>query len=213
MRQILWLLLLSSVLFCFAIWFAVVPSLKGSSPSVGANNDLPLKQKSNTQNALIKKQIYNQLSIALPQSRLDSIGVKLFADGTLRIQRDVPLSTQLPETFKKVLSKVLPNYFKILSQPHFSAHIKKIYIEAHTSSKWKNDRDTEDSFKQNKVLSNQQARAIEGFVYDLIELKYLHRWLELKLSPVGRSFQNLIRIDGKEDEVLSRRIELRIEFK
>ena len=97
----------------------------------------------------------------------------------------------------------MPNYFKILSQPHFSKHIKRIYIEGHTSSRWQAGSSRENSFKQNKVLSTQQARAIQGFIYELIELKYLHKWMELKLFPIGRSFQNLIYIDGKEDENLS----------
>jgi flagellar motor protein MotB len=223
MRQTLWLFLLSLIAFCFVVLFYLASQVSQPNELLSKAIDTATDDYSLTEeiadpvdikdkNAFVKTQVYNQLRIALPEKKLQNMGVELFKDGTLRISNYGLITRKIPVKLQHKLSKILPSYFKILSQPHFSKHIKKIQIEAHTSSKWQNSNDTKYNYERNKVLSNQQARAVEKFIYELIELKHLHRWLGLALIPIGRSFQELIYTDEKENVKRSRRIEIRIIF-
>ena len=101
MRQILWLLLFSSILFCFATWFVII--FQDSSTLIAQSGDSSSYHQANNlsaKNALLKNQIYNQLRIALPKKRLESIGVTLLQDGTLRIQRNAPIANKLLRLLK-----------------------------------------------------------------------------------------------------------------
>lgn len=200
MRYILWTVLLSSLLLCFGVWLVVTPNA----------NDIAGKNK---QSEVVAAQIYNHLRIALTGEKLDALDATLFADNMLRIPVEGFSKGRLSTSFKRRLAKLLPSYFKILSHPHFSEHIEKIVIESHTSSRWKNSHTDRESFQKNKVLSNQQARAVENYLYSLLELKYLHQWMSLKLAVAGRSSQNLILVNGQEDQRLSKRIEIHVLLK
>lgn len=210
MHKILWVLLFISILVCYGTWLTLEPKPLNSSSHSSAKL---LQDQPSQQIKLVKKQVYNQLLIALPKTKLAQYHATLLNDATLRIPVKTSVNGRLAKSFKNALSKLVPSYFKIVSHPHFSEHIESITIEAHTSSDWKNSNNRKERFQKNKVLSNQQARAVENYLYDLIELNYLHQWMSFKLATIGRSSQNLIYTEGKEDRNKSKRIEIRIKFK
>ncbi len=107
----------------------------------------------------------------------------------------------LKEEAKKNLEKVLRKYFDaILSTPNILANIDNIVIEGHT--------DSDGGYLYNLELS--QKRALE--IMKFINTFYKDQKLEKLLVAVGKSYNDLIVVNGVEDKQASRRIEIKLSF-
>lgn len=108
---------------------------------------------------------------------------------------------KLKEEAKQNLEKTLKNYFKaILNSPEVLANIDNIVIEGHT--------DTTGGYLYNLELSQKRALEIMKFINSF----YKDKKLEKLLVAVGKSYNEPIYKNGKEDLQASRRIEIKLLF-
>ncbi|MBZ7995265.1 OmpA family protein [Campylobacter canadensis] len=107
----------------------------------------------------------------------------------------------IKEDAKKELKETLSKYFTaILNSPEILANIEAIIIEGHT--------DSSGSYIYNLELSQKRALEIMKFIHSFNK----NAKLEKLLQAVGKSYNEPIIKDGKEDKQASRRIEIKLLF-
>jgi len=123
-------------------------------------------------------------------------------------------STKINEKYKEILDEFFPKYINILK--NYSDEIVNIYIEGHTSSRYRTAPTVAEKYERNKILSQKRADAI---------LKYLEQinnsiiednidFINNRFISEGKSSSEVIyNEDGTENYELSRRVEFRIETK
>ncbi|MGB6019180.1 MAG: OmpA family protein [Sulfurimonadaceae bacterium] len=127
--------------------------------------------------------------------------------GSLRLSSNILFpkgSATLKESSKKELKKVFINYIGALtSNKNIKEHLDRIVIEGHT--------DSDGSYLYNLNLSQKRAYAVMTYLLTLDFTKKNN--LKPLLVASGRSYQDNITKNGKEDKAASRRIEIKFTLK
>jgi chemotaxis protein MotB len=110
------------------------------------------------------------------------------------------------EEGKELLDQFIPVYLEVLLRDKYADYLGEIIIEGHT--------DSQGSYETNLKLS--QDRALQVALYCL-NMQSLSREQKTRLQQIltakGRSYSDLIYVDGKEDADASRRVEFKFSLK
>ena len=118
-----------------------------------------------------------------------------------------PGSSELTEKFQEILSIFWIEYIDVLS--NYTAEIREVKIEGHTSSEWYNST-LDESYFNNMRLSQQRTRSTLEYCYFLTPTKD-RRWVRSLVTANGMSFSRpVLNGSGEEDIVKSRRVEFTI---
>lgn len=141
--------------------------------------------------------------IAALKERLgDSIAIDANS-GALKLSSSVlfdKASAQLKESAKEELKNTLQSYFDVLLSPEIAKDIDQIIIEGFT--------DSDGSYIYNLELSQKRAYEVMNFIATFNDNARLR---ELLVAS-GRSFNELVMKDGREDQDASRRIEIKFQI-
>jgi len=140
----------------------------------------------------------------------ESLGEKIQIDensGSLRLSSNILFSkgsAKLKKSSKNELKQVFIDYIgALISNPTIKAQLDRIVIEGHT--------DSDGTYLYNLNLSQKRAYAVMNY---LLTLKFTK---ENNIKPLlvasGRSYLDIVSIDGKENKNASRRIEIKFSLK
>ncbi|MGI6690681.1 MAG: OmpA family protein [Clostridiales bacterium] len=155
----------------------------------------------------VRTAIIRDLSRALSAAEVGAKVDKTTGDIILDSQLMFDLAkADISESGKAQLRRLMPVYLRVLMQPEYRDFVAEIIIEGHTDSRGE--------YVPNLELSQNRALSVAKFCLDLPNLDHAQRQL-LKsiLTAKGRSFSNLIYVDGVEDMDASRRVEIKFRLK
>lgn len=139
-----------------------------------------------------------------------SLGEQINIDkesGSLRLASNILFdkgSSALKEGAKSELKLTFINYVNtLINNKNIAEHLDKIIIEGHT--------DSDGSYLYNLNLSQQRAFAVMNYLLTLDYIQEHH--IQDKLVASGRSYQDVIKINGIENKDASRRIEVKFRLK
>ncbi|XOB61931.1 ankyrin repeat domain-containing protein [Campylobacterota bacterium DY0563] len=121
-------------------------------------------------------------------------------------------SSKINDKYKEILNQFFPKYVNILK--NYSNEIVSIYVQGHTSSRYRTAPTPEEKFEKNKVLSQKRADAILEYLEGINNSIVLDNkeFIQSTFVPEGKSSSEIIyNKDGSENFELSRRVEFRIE--
>lgn len=124
-------------------------------------------------------------------------------------------SYNLSERGKKYLDKFIPIYVNtIFSNKNIADNITNIIIQGHTDSQtYAGISSKEGQFTKNMDLSLKRADAVESYIFNTnFDKKYADKLIKT-LVVEGKSYNEPILINGKEDYNKSRRVELKLVVK
>ncbi len=120
-------------------------------------------------------------------------------------------SNKMRNAYKNILKNFFPRYINILKE--YKDQIIDVYIEGHTSSRYRTAKTIEEKFIKNKTLSQNRASSVLRYLSSL-KNDYITNnkdFLDNSFKAKGKSSSNLIyNEDGSENVELSRRVEFRI---
>jgi len=120
-------------------------------------------------------------------------------------------SADLRDRFKEILRDFLPRYVRILTSEKYRSSIREVRIEGHTSSIWTTAHSFDDAYMRNMELSQARTLRTLEFMLSLDTLKGNLDWLRSVTTANGLSSSRPIKgADGKEDPLLSQRVEFRV---
>lgn len=144
-------------------------------------------------------------------------GAELHRDLSIRFREpDVLFATgsdALNPRFKAILDDFFPRYIAILHSKKYRDSITEIRIEGHTSSFWNKTTPpgSDLAYFNNMALSQARTRSTLLYVMELPSVGATRPWLKRVLTANGLSSSRLIyKENGKEDPVLSQRVEFRV---
>ncbi|MDD9807067.1 MAG: OmpA family protein [Gammaproteobacteria bacterium] len=145
--------------------------------------------------------------------------VELLKDLTIRFKNPKllfrPGSDEILPRFQKILALFFPRYIE--SVVPYKDDIREIRIEGHASSEYK-DLSKEEAYFANMELSQDRTRAVLNYVLGLSNVGTDIDWARARITANGLSSSKLLNSEGrlvnekggKEDKVLSRRVEFRL---
>ncbi len=118
-------------------------------------------------------------------------------------------SAELKTEFKSVLDDFFPRYIKVLRSGKYVDNIEEIRIEGHTSTDWSDGVEADEAYIHNMQLSQDRTRNV--LMYSLSLISDGRAWVKSKLTSNGLSSSRIICDSaGKENKVLSRRVEFKV---
>lgn len=113
---------------------------------------------------------------------------------------------------KQYLDKFIPVYVNtIFSSPKLYSKIANVVIEGHTDSQtYKNVSSQSEQFTKNMDLSIKRANAVEDYIFKTAYNKNYTNKLTKTLTVQGKSYNDPVLVNGKEDYNKSRRVELKL---
>lgn len=124
-------------------------------------------------------------------------------------------SSELTPEGKKLLDRLAPIYINtIFADKELSNQIDNIIIQGHTDSQtFAGVNSKDEQFMRNMDLSLRRANAVAEYIFRTqYDKKYADDFRK-KLVVEGKSFNEPVLVDGKEDFAKSRRVELKIKVK
>ena len=124
-------------------------------------------------------------------------------------------SSELTPEGKKLLDKLAPIYINtIFADKELAGQIDNIIIQGHTDSQtFAGVNSKEEQFMRNMDLSLRRANAVAEYIFRTqYDKKYADDFRK-KLVVEGKSFNDPVLVNGKEDFARSRRVELKIKVK
>ena len=124
-------------------------------------------------------------------------------------------SSELTPEGKKLLDKLAPIYINtIFADKELAGQIDNIIIQGHTDSQtFAGVNSKEEQFMRNMDLSLRRANAVAEYIFRTqYDKKYADDFRK-KLVVEGKSFNEPVLVNGKEDFARSRRVELKIKVK
>lgn len=124
-------------------------------------------------------------------------------------------SSELTPEGKKLLDKLAPIYINtIFADKELAEQIDNIVIQGHTDSQtFAGVRSKDEQFMRNMDLSLRRANAVAEYIFRTkYDRKYADEFRK-KLVVEGKSFNEPVLVNGKEDFAKSRRVELKIKVK
>lgn len=160
----------------------------------------------------VRARIYDELYRAF-RDDLPVWHASLSRDLTIRfeepsVQFEIGQSSLKPE-FERMLASFFPRYVKILNSPQFRDEVEEVRIEGHTSSLWKNLA-PEPAYYENMRLSQDRARTVLQFVFQLSDARDQLGWLVPRVTANGLSSSRRIMTGDREDVVASQRVEFKV---
>lgn len=160
----------------------------------------------------VSKKISNELKEANISADIDKM------TGDLKIS-DVELfelnSYVLSDNGKKLLDKLAPIYINtIFADKELASQIGNIVIQGHTDSQmFAGITSPDEQFLRNMDLSLKRANAVAEYIFTTnYDKKYSDQFRKM-LVVEGKSFNEPILVNGKEDYDKSRRVELKLKVK
>lgn len=123
-------------------------------------------------------------------------------------------SSTLTSEYKEILDNFFPRYLKVLNK--YKDQIEQVRVEGHTSSVYSEAKNDTQKYEKNKELSTNRATTVYNYVTSISNDLIVNdkEWLNDNVQPVGMSYDDLIYDkNGVENQVLSRRVEFRINKK
>ena len=113
------------------------------------------------------------------------------------------------------LDKLVPIYVEtIFSKPELKQNIANIVVEGHTDSQsFAGIKSKDEQFAKNMELSLKRANSVATYMLSTKYNKNYSEELRNKLIVEGKSFNDPILNNGKEDYAKSRRVELKLKIK
>ncbi len=124
-------------------------------------------------------------------------------------------SSELTPDGKKLLDRLAPIYINtIFADKELAEQIDNIVIQGHTDSQtFAGVRSKDEQFMRNMDLSLRRANAVAEYIFRTkYDRKYADEFRK-KLVVEGKSFNEPVLVNGKEDFAKSRRVELKIKVK
>lgn len=124
-------------------------------------------------------------------------------------------SSELTPEGKKLLDRLAPIYINtIFADKELAEQIDNIVIQGHTDSQtFAGVRSKDEQFMRNMDLSLRRANAVAEYIFRTkYDRKYADEFRK-KLVVEGKSFNEPVLVNGKEDFAKSRRVELKIKVK
>lgn len=124
-------------------------------------------------------------------------------------------SSELTPEGKKLLDRLAPIYINtIFADKELAEQIDNIVIQGHTDSQtFAGVRSKDEQFMRNMDLSLRRANAVAEYIFRTqYDKKYADDFRK-KLVVEGKSFNEPVLVNGKEDFAKSRRVELKIKVK
>lgn len=124
-------------------------------------------------------------------------------------------SSELTPEGKKLLDRLAPIYINtIFADKELAEQIDNIVIQGHTDSQtFAGVRFKDEQFMRNMDLSLRRANAVAEYIFRTkYDRKYADEFRK-KLVVEGKSFNEPVLVNGKEDFAKSRRVELKIKVK
>ena len=124
-------------------------------------------------------------------------------------------SSELTPEGKKLLDKLAPIYINtIFADKELAGQIDNTIIQGHTDSQtFAGVNSKEEQFMRNMDLSLRRANAVAEYIFRTqYDKKYADDFRK-KLVVEGKSFNEPVLVNGKEDFARSRRVELKIKVK
>ncbi|MBO6257460.1 OmpA family protein [bacterium] len=112
------------------------------------------------------------------------------------------------------LKKFLPVYFDAVLNGELKKHVMYIVIQGHTDSHlFRGSFSPQQQYMKNMNLSMNRAYNVAEYAFELTKGKPYYKDLTHIVRVEGASFSKPIKINGKENYKLSRRVELRLVLK
>ena len=170
----------------------------------------------NIQQQKVQMDVSEKISEGLKKSNIDADIDKMsgdlkISDGELFELNSYVLTPQ----GKKLLDKLAPIYINtIFADKELSSQIENIVIQGHTDSQmFAGVNSKNEQFMRNMDLSLKRANAVAEYIFNTgYDKKYADAFRK-KLVVEGKSFNDPILVNGKEDFNKSRRVELKLKVK
>ena len=170
----------------------------------------------NIQQQKVQMDVSEKISEGLKKSNIDADIDKMsgdlkISDGELFELNSYVLTPQ----GKKLLDKLAPIYINtIFADKELSSQIENIVIQGHTDSQmFAGVNSKNEQFMRNMDLSLKRANAVAEYIFNTgYDKKYADAFRK-KLVVEGKSFNEPILVNGKEDFNKSRRVELKLKVK
>ena len=115
-------------------------------------------------------------------------------------------SSEIRQEGKDLLDRFIPVYLDVLLRDEYSAYLGEIIIEGHTDSKG--------TYESNLKLSQNRALQVALYCLHIPSLSAEQKvQLQKILTAKGRSYADLIYVNGVEDSNASRRVEFKFSLK
>ena len=115
-------------------------------------------------------------------------------------------SSEIRQEGKDLLDRFIPVYLDVLLRDQYADYLGEIIIEGHTDSKG--------SYESNLKLSQNRALQVALYCLKMPTLTSAQKMqLQKILTAKGRSYADLIYVDGVEDAEASRRVEFKFSLK
>lgn len=170
----------------------------------------------NIQQQKVQMEVSEKISEGLKESNIDADIDKMTGD--LKIS-DVELfelnSYVLSDNGKRLLDKLAPIYINtIFADKELAGQIGSIIIQGHTDSQMFAGVNSKDQqFLKNMDLSLKRANAVAEYIFTTnYDKKYADEFRKL-LVVEGKSYNDPVLVNGKEDYAKSRRVELKLKVK
>ena len=170
----------------------------------------------NIQQQQVQMEVSKKISEGLKESDIAADIDKMTGD--LKIS-DVELfelnSYVLSENGKKLLDKLAPIYINtIFADKELAGQIGSIIIQGHTDSRmFAGSNSKDEQFLKNMDLSLKRANAVAEYIFTTnYDKKYADSFRKL-LVVEGKSFNEPVLVNGKEDYAKSRRVELKLKVR
>ena len=124
-------------------------------------------------------------------------------------------SAVLTNEGKKLLDKIVPVYINsIFADEELSGQIENIVIQGHTDSQmFAGVNSKEEQFLRNMDLSLERANSVAEYIFKTNYNKAYSDKLRSKLVVEGKSYNEPVLTNGKEDFAKSRRVEIKLKVK
>lgn len=154
----------------------------------------------------IKTSIYNDLYSSLGENLIDW-GANIDSSSLTITFNSVDVlfkqgSYELSKKFKDILNEFFPLYMNVLHK--YKDNISEIRVEGHTSSEWSSNTTKTDAYFKNIKLSQDRTRSVLSYVFN--NVMDMTPWMMRTITANGLSSSKIIKINGIENKVLSRRV-------
>lgn len=123
-------------------------------------------------------------------------------------------SSELTPAGKLFLGKFIPVYFDAVLKSDLKKYVTYIVIQGHTDSHlFRGSYSPQEQYMKNMNLSMNRAYNVANYAFQVTRNKPYYKDLTHIIRVEGASFSSPIMVNGKEDYMRSRRVELRLVLK
>lgn len=160
--------------------------------------------------AEIKQQIYVDLCNEFKEEELEKWGAEINRDTTAIYFKSPDIhfakgDSNVSPKFQAILKDFFPRYLAVLEQEKYEGKIAEIRIEGHASREWNGDPSTDEAYFYNMKLSQERARNVLQYLFQLPEVKEKKSWMRDTMTANGYSYSR-----AGEDNDFAKRVEFRV---